>query len=34
LLGLDYHKLTYNVNGLDEKLTSVYEANVVQGILA
>jgi hypothetical protein len=34
LLGLDYHKLTFNVNGLDEKLTSVYEANVVQGILA
>jgi hypothetical protein len=34
LLGLDYRKLTYDVNGLPEKLTSVYEANVVKGILA
>jgi len=34
LLGLDYHKLTYDVNGLDEKLTSIYEAKIVKGILA
>jgi hypothetical protein len=34
LLGLDYRKLTYDVNGLDEKLTSIYEASVVKGILA
>jgi hypothetical protein len=33
LLGLDYQKLTYNINGLDEKLTSIYEPHVVKGIL-
>jgi hypothetical protein len=32
-LGLDYKQLTYNVNGLDEKLTSVFEANVIKDIL-
>jgi len=34
LLGLDYHKLTFNINGLEEKLTSIYEARVVKEILA
>lgn len=34
LLGLDYRKLTYNVNGLEEKLTSILEAHTVKGILA
>ncbi|MEX2303167.1 MAG: DUF1501 domain-containing protein [Bryobacterales bacterium] len=34
LLGLDYNKLTYDVKGLPEKLTSIYEPEIVQGILA
>jgi hypothetical protein len=34
LLGLDYRRLTWDVNGLKEKLTSVYEAKIVDGILA
>jgi hypothetical protein len=34
LLGLDHQKLTYNVNGLNEKLTSIYEPRIVEGILA
>ena len=33
LLGLDYQRLTYNVAGLEEKLTSVFEARVVKEIL-
>ncbi len=33
-LGLDHHKLVYNRNGLDERLTSVFEARVVKEILA
>ena len=32
-LGLDHHKLVYNRNGLDERLTSVFEARVVKEIL-
>ena len=34
LLGLDYQRLTMDQNGLQEKLTSVYEAKIVNGILA
>ncbi len=34
LLGLDFHKLTFNRNGFDEKLTGVEEARVVSDILA
>lgn len=34
LLGLDYQRLTWDVNGLPEKLTSVYEAKIAEGILA
>jgi hypothetical protein len=34
LLGLDYQKLSYNVAGLEDKLTSVLEARVVKEILA
>jgi hypothetical protein len=33
LLGLDYQRLTIDQNGLKEKLTSVYEAKIVDGIL-
>ena len=33
LFGLDYQKLTFDDNGLKEKLTSVYEAKIVEGIL-
>jgi hypothetical protein len=33
LLGLDYQRLTIDQNGLKEKLTSVYEAKIVEGIL-
>jgi hypothetical protein len=32
-LGLDYQRLTWDANGLPEKLTSVYEAKIVEGIL-
>ena len=32
-LGLAPHKLVYNRNGLDERLTSVFEARVVKEIL-
>ena len=34
LLGLDYQRLTWDQSGLKEKLTSVYEAKIVEGILA
>jgi arylsulfatase A-like enzyme len=34
LLGLDYQRLTFDQSGLKEKLTSVYEAKIVQNILA
>ena len=34
LLGLDYQKLTFDDNGLKEKLTGVEEAHIVKGILA
>ena len=34
LLGLDYEQLSYYRNGLEEKLTGVNEARVVQEILA
>jgi len=34
LLGLDYQRLTFDQSGLKEKLTSVYEAKIVEGILA
>ena len=34
LLGLYHEELFYEHNGLQEKLTSVFEANVVRGILA
>jgi hypothetical protein len=33
LLGLDFHKLSFNRNGFDEKLTGVEEARVVSDIL-
>jgi len=34
LLGLDYEKLSYNRNGLEEKLTSVTQPRVVQELIA
>ena len=34
LLGLDFEELTFNRNGLHEKLTHVFEARVVHEILA
>jgi hypothetical protein len=34
LLGLDYERLVFDQNGLQEKLTSVYEARIVKEILA
>ena len=34
LLGLDYQRLTWDLSGLPEKLTSVYEAKIAEGILA
>jgi hypothetical protein len=34
LLGLHYEKLTFDDNGLQEKLTSVYPVKIVEGILA
>jgi hypothetical protein len=34
LLGLDYRRLTYDMNGLPEKLTSVYEARIVKEVIA
>jgi hypothetical protein len=34
LLGLDDQRLTWDLSGLPEKLTSVYEAKIVEGILA
>ena len=34
LLGLDYERLVFDQNGLQEKLTSVYEARVVKEVLA
>ncbi|MEX2112648.1 MAG: DUF1501 domain-containing protein [Pirellulales bacterium] len=34
LLGLDFHKLSFERNGFDEKLTGVDEAHVVQALLA
>ena len=32
-LGLDHHKLVYNRNGLDERLTSVFDARVIKEIM-
>jgi hypothetical protein len=34
LLGLDHARLTYRHNGRDERLTDVYEAKVIQALLA
>ncbi|HRP05919.1 MAG TPA: DUF1501 domain-containing protein, partial [Opitutaceae bacterium] len=34
LLGFDYHKLNYSFQGLDQKLTGVKPAYVVEGLLA
>ena len=34
LLGLDYQKLVFDQSGLKEKLTSVFEARIVQEVLA
>jgi hypothetical protein len=34
LLGLDHERLTFRLNGLDQKLTGVDECRVVKGILA
>lgn len=34
LLGLDHEKLTFFRNGLEERLTGVYEPRIVSGILA
>ncbi len=34
LMGLDYRKLTYFYGGLDQKLTGVEDAQVIQGVLA
>jgi uncharacterized protein (DUF1501 family) len=34
LLGLDYQRLTFDINGLPEKLTSIYEARIVKEIIA
>jgi hypothetical protein len=34
LIGMDYRRLVYDDNGLKEKLTSQFEANVVKAILA
>jgi hypothetical protein len=34
LLGLDYQRLVFDQNGLKEKLTSVFEARIVNEILA
>jgi hypothetical protein len=34
LLGIDYHRLAFDRNGLDEKLTGVSPASVVKKILA
>jgi hypothetical protein len=33
LLGLDHHQLTYARNGLEERLTGVYEPRIVKEIL-
>ncbi len=34
LMGLDHHRLSYFYGGLDQKLTGVVEANVIQGVVA
>jgi hypothetical protein len=34
LMGLDHHKLTYFYGGLEQKLTGVVEAEVIQSVLA
>jgi hypothetical protein len=34
LMGLDYHQLTFPYSGLDQKLTGVQEAEVIEGLLA
>jgi hypothetical protein len=34
MMGLDHRRLTYFYGGLQNKLTGVQEANVIQGILA
>ncbi len=33
LLGLDHKKVTYNLNGRDERLTDVYDAHVIEPLL-
>jgi hypothetical protein len=33
-LGIDHNKLTYNFQGLDQKLTGPVPASVVKGLLA
>jgi hypothetical protein len=33
-LGIDHNRLTYNFQGLDQKLTGPVPASVVQGLLA
>jgi uncharacterized protein (DUF1501 family) len=33
LMGLDYHKLTYFYGGLEQKLTGVVEAEVIEGVV-
>ncbi len=34
LLGLDHERVVYGLNGRDERLTDVYDAHVIQGVLA
>ena len=34
ILGIDYRKLSFPFQGLDQRLTGVEEAQVIQGILA
>ena len=34
LLGMDHHRLTFPRNGLDERLTGVYEPRIVKEIVA
>ena len=34
LLGMDYRKLVLDQSGLEEKLTSIYDARIVKEILA
>jgi hypothetical protein len=34
LLGLDHRRLTYHIHGRDERLTDVYDAHVIEALLA